>query len=140
MSTNKFLPLGGRQLVPAILCGIILWYAAATLLRVLEPTGIFQNDTYMVLLYLAVIPGTLPFVFIVMWVSALGRERIALGYSVATAAAMLCDGIALHFFPGLYGTTSAQLAVSGELILWGAGVGIVLACLVNRSELTARGD
>jgi len=103
------------------------------LANTLAPLGVYEGMSR-VWLYLALIPGTAPFVWAVSRLPFVGRSRIALGYSWATAVAMLFDGVALAWFPGLYGTEVAHTAGAGAIILWGAGVGIVLAVLWNRNE------
>lgn len=125
--------LSKSQIIKVSIMGVTLWFVAALMLRFFGPMGAF-NGSAQVLTYALIVPGTLPFVFLVKRVAGLGDHQVAIGYAVATTAAMLCDGVALAWLPGLYGGSSELIAGSGAAILWGAGVGIVLACLVNKAD------
>jgi hypothetical protein len=129
----RSISLSTHQIFRATIMGVILWFFAALLLRYFGPMGAFEGIARIVT-YALIIPGTLPFVFLVKKIAGLASDQIAIGYSVATAAAMLCDGIALAWLPGLYGGSSELVAGSGAAILWGAGIGIVLACVVNKQQ------
>jgi len=131
-SPDRHLPLERQQLVTVIIMGIVLWFAAATLIRLLAPMGIFEGSAR-IILYLLVIPGTWPFMLLIQRLARLAQDQMAIGVSVATAAATLCDGIALAWFSWLYGTTVEHTAGAGAVILWGAGVGLVIAFFMNRA-------
>jgi len=125
------LPLTRSQITILAILGAVLWLAAALLLRALAPFGIYEG-TARVILYLLVIPGTVPFVLLAKTMAKLAPDQIAIGLSVLTAAAILLDGIALAWFPRLYGSELAHFAGAGAVILWGGGVGLVLGFLMNR--------
>ena len=46
---------------------------------------------------------------------------------IMSFTAMLLDGLALTFFPGLYGLPPASLLVVAALLLWGVGLIQVVA-------------
>ncbi|MEO1045493.1 MAG: hypothetical protein AAFX04_08655 [Pseudomonadota bacterium] len=123
--------LAARQLLICILMGIALWFFAALLLRMLGQAELLSKGN-MALLYALVIPGTIPFVYLIRLVARLHPGQLGPGLAVATAAAALCDGMALIWFPGLYGATTEIIAFSGASILWGAGVAIALGFLLDR--------
>ncbi|MEM9726624.1 MAG: hypothetical protein AAF909_14340 [Pseudomonadota bacterium] len=64
-------------------------------------------------------------------IAGLARDQIFTGYAVATMTAMLLDGMALAWLPQLYGSTVEDAANAGAVILWGAGLGLVIAALLN---------
>lgn len=131
MNTTGMQTLTSRQTFTMALMGAVLWLAAALLIRALEPLDIFEGSTR-VLVYALTIPGTWPFVLLLERLGKLARNQVAMGYAVGTAAATLLDGLALAWFPSLYGSSVAHIAGAGAVILWGAGVGLVLAFLRNR--------
>jgi hypothetical protein len=66
-------------------------------------------------------------------VAKLADDQVALGIAIVTAAAVMLDGIALAWFPALYGPGIEQTAASGAVILWGGAVAIALGCWFNRA-------
>lgn len=125
------MPLTPRQYVNLILIGAVLWFGAAMLLRILGPMGIYEGRAR-VWLYLLVIPGTWPFVPLTRRLASLAPGQIAIGLATATATATLIDGVALAWLPWIYGETIELIAGAGAVILWGAGVGLVLGLVLDK--------
>lgn len=132
---HNLLLLSRRQAVIMVIMGVILWFLAAILLRSLAPMGIYDGMGR-IGLYLLIIPGTYPFLRLLKKIARLGQGQIALGVSLATATATLLDGIALAWFPILYGTNIDHTAGAGGAILWGAGVGIMLGFWMDKAGQT----
>jgi hypothetical protein len=132
MKPASRLPFNPSQTLILAGFGALLWFGAAVLLRTLGPMGVFEGSSR-ALLYALIIPGTWPFILVAEKLARLGRDQIALGVAVVTAAAALLDGIALAWFPSLYGADPSLVAASGAAILWGAGVGPVLGFFRNRT-------
>jgi hypothetical protein len=125
------LPLTRAQIILLAGVGALLWFLAAMLLRVLGPMGVFEGWARVVL-YGLVVPGTYPFLLIGQKLARLTPHTTALGVAIITASATLLDGMALAWFPGLYGSDTALVLASAAAILWGVGVGLVLGLLMNR--------
>ncbi len=123
--------LSNRQVMLTAFMGVTLWFVAAMLLRHLEPMGVLSGKAQ-ILTYILIIPGTLPFVFLIRAIAGLRRDQVAIGMALTTSTALLCDGIATAWFPALYGATDESVLRSAAAILWGGGVGIYLGFLVNR--------
>jgi hypothetical protein len=117
-----------RQTLVAAILGVILWYAAAVLLSVLMPMGVLAGAAR-VRTYLLIVPGTLPFVLLMWRATGVARDQLGMAMAVGTTAAMFLDGIALAWFPGLYGG-EPNVAAAGAVILWGAAVGQFLAMTI----------
>lgn len=133
--TQRRFGLTNGQTLTLVIIGAVLWFAAAILLRTIVPNGAFEGNRH-ILLYALTIPATVPFVWMVQKLAGLASNRIAIGYSLATATALLLDGIAVAWFPSLYGTELSQVTNSAAAILWGAGVGIILAFIMNKEPST----
>lgn len=116
--------LTGRQLWITGAVGAALWLAAALLLNVLGPRGIYEGSNR-VILYLLVIPGTVPVLPMMARLAGLAPTQLGLGMAIGTAVATLLDGLALAWWPALYGGPD-YVAGAGAVILWGAGVGMML--------------
>lgn len=122
--------LTAGQLARSALIGAALWFAAALLCGYLGPRGAYEGFNR-VILYIAVIPGTVPVVPLVQRFAGLARPQLFPGMGFGTAMAMLLDGLALAWWPALYGGPD-YAAGAGAVILWGAGVGIMLAAWMGR--------
>lgn len=122
--------LTARQTFLMAVFGAILWFAAALLMRAIEPLGAFEGAGVLVL-YAAIIPGTVPFILLARKVAALRRDQTALAVTIATGVASMLDGNALVLIPHLYGT---DVAGAGAAILWGGGVGLILGVIMSRAE------
>lgn len=121
-------PLSASQLIRSAMVGVLIWFAAALLIRFIEPVGAFDQPM-VALTYLLVIPGTVPVVLLLRTVAGLAKNQTGLGMAAGTAAATLLDGVVLTWFPALYGENPAA---AGAAILFGAGVGLVLGFLMSR--------
>ena len=120
-----------RQVWLAALNGAALWLAAALLLRWLGPLGI-HDGAARVILYALVLPGTYPFNLLIKAIARLERGQMVQALALGTAVATLLDGIALAWFPNLYGIGIEMHMGAATVILWGAGVGILLAFWMDR--------
>jgi hypothetical protein len=110
--------------------GAVLWLAAALLLRWLGPMGVYEGWAR-VLMFLAIVPATLPFIPLFAKVAGLSRDQIFAGFGFGTATAICLDGLALSWTPWLYGGET-YVAGAGATILWGGGVGLFLAWILGR--------
>ena len=132
-SFKNHIPLGAKQATLCAVLGAVLWFLAAMLIKVLGPLGIFEG-TARILLYVLVVPGTAPFIWLIAKLAGLARNQIGVGVSFATMMAVLLDGAALAWAPGLYANSVEQIAGAGAVILWGAGVGMVIGWMLNRVD------
>lgn len=124
-------PLDRRQIGLSLALGAALWFLAALILRQVGAAGGFDGAAR-ALLFAAIVPGTLPVVLLFRYLARLGRGQIMGGVALGTATAALLDGLALSWWPALYGTETGLIAGSGATILWGAGVAIFLAYAFDR--------
>jgi hypothetical protein len=131
LSDTANLSVGQFMIVAAL--GIVLWFIAAILLRLVGPLGAFDGINR-ALLYLAIVPGTVPFVFLIRWAAGLKKTQTALGCALVTGAALISDGLAFAYWPTLYGSTQEHIMAASAAVLWGGGVAILLGFLFNRSS------
>ncbi|MEM9706611.1 MAG: hypothetical protein AAF850_11115 [Pseudomonadota bacterium] len=108
--------------------GALLWLLAAFLLRFLGPMGAY-NGMGRVATYLLLVPGTVPFLFLGKHLIGFPGEKLALATALMLTPALLLDGAALAWFPGLYGGSDQLVGGAGGTILWGAGVAQALGFL-----------
>ncbi len=127
------LSLEKHQIGLCLLVGALLWFVAAMMLQILGPMGIYEGSSR-VILYVLIIPGTVPFLLIGFRVAKLEAHQYFVGTALMDMAAMLLDGVALAWFPALYGGEAELVAGAGAAILWGAAVALGLAFFMNRTE------
>lgn len=82
--------------------------------------------------YAAIVPGTLPFVLLTRALARLGPRQLFPGAALLTTVALLIDGIVVAFVPAIYSEEPALLARIAAAILWGGGVGLALAWILDR--------
>ncbi len=123
--------LRSGQIVACLIVGAVLWFIAALMLRYMGPMGAYEGSSRAIL-YALIVPGTIPFLMAGFRIAHLGAAHRFVGTGVMLMAAMLLDGIALAWFPGLYGHTPDLVAGAGGTILWGAGIALVLGFFMNK--------
>ncbi len=123
--------LTAKQSIILAIYGVILWFAAANLVRVIGPMGAFDGVAGLINFAL-VIPGTVPAIYGARWIAKLRPDQTAVAISIVTATALLLDGIGHAWLPQLYGTDPALIVKGAAAIFWGAGVGLVLAVLMTK--------
>lgn len=128
--TNRIGLTSGQTAVLMVI-GAALWCLAAIVLRIVAPMGALEGAARAIT-YALIIPGTLPFVFLTRILARLRQDQIAIGVAVVTATALLIDGIIVAWFPVVYGGALPQVTDCAAAILWGAGVGLVLAFMMNK--------
>ena len=120
-----------RQALVVIALGVVLWFLGAVIISWAAPLGGLDGG-WRLLTYALIIPGTLPFVFLVKWLARLRDDQVFAGIAAATGTAIACDSLAIPYFPIVYGT--ADLGDTGAVILWGGAVAIALGAMVNRPQ------
>ncbi len=118
------------QVAILALFGAVLWFLAAMLVRVLAPLGALSG-VWQVVTYALVVPGTVPAIWLARAIAKLARNQTGIAILIVTAAALLLDGVAFAWFPMLYGADPAQWLAGAAVILWGAGVGLVLGLFMS---------
>ncbi len=119
------------QTVALVVLGAALWFLAALILRLIAPMGALEG-TMRAVTYALVIPCTLPFVLLVRFLVGLRSDQLFTGVGVATMTALIIDGIVIAYLPAIYGGSLPQVTSCAAIILWGAGVGMLLAFIFNR--------
>ncbi len=124
--------LTSRQIGILIGYGILLWFGVALLIRGLEPLEALRGPG-VAILYAALIPATYPLILLTRAIARVRPEQTLTAVVIATMTASLIDGIALMVDPALYG---ADRGGAGASILWGVGVALAFALMMNRPKRT----
>lgn len=128
--------LAAAQLLKLIILGVGFWLVAALAVRFGAPAGFFGPSASLLAFGLAVPVCWLSVLFIKK-VARLGAGQTLPGVAVGTISATFCDGIALTWGRGLYGTDPEQIIFGAAWILWGVGLFLVSAYLDDQRRLGA---
>ena len=116
--------------------GAALWFAAALFFRFGEQAGVVTGG-HIWITDLALFPVTWPFVVLARKLVGAGPRDHTQIVAVATVTALFLDGTAMAQFPGLYGADLATIQRDAAAILWGAGVGLIIALVMDQMAARA---
>jgi hypothetical protein len=125
--------LNRNQIAFSIAYGAGLWFGAAMLVKALGPLGLLSGWS-LAIGFVLLFPVTIPAVVLTQKVVGPSRERLLAAVSLITATALCLDGIGFGFFPGLYGAEPGHVIGGASLILFGGGVGLILALLMGKGD------
>jgi hypothetical protein len=121
--------LSRAQVARLAVLAVVIWYLAALFIRLALPAGLYGGAPG-VLLFAATLPVAWGSTWLAARVAGLRPAQVVPGTAFACAVAMLCDGVALTWAPGVYGGASARLALGAAWLLFGVGAILVAAILV----------
>jgi hypothetical protein len=122
--------LSPRQITILVVWGVLFWFIAAMFIR-LAPAELFSGSAPTALLFAASAPIAWLAVWITRQLASLRHDQIVAGTAIASAAAMLCDGIGLTW-SSLYGSLGAVPLAAAAWLLWGVGLILTAAFVAAR--------
>lgn len=133
MTTTASTPSRPAVRLPVFVAlGVVLWFVAALMFRLVGPTLLSPGNPALPLVFALSIPVAWAF----LWVgtTAIGVRGAAVlpAVVVLSFTAMFLDGLALTFFPALYGLPPASLLIVAALLLWGVAWIQLLAFVQSR--------
>lgn len=124
-----------RRLAALAALGIAFWFLAALVVRVLGPYVFTEGNPYRWLMFALSVPLSYVFMYTARWLVRLQRAELASAMAIMTLVATLCDGTALTCCHTLYGATHEIALYGAAVILWGAGVGMLVGYLASGAAL-----
>lgn len=124
-----------RRLAVLIALGITFWFLAALMVRVLGPYVFTDGNPYRWLMFVLAVPLSYGFMFSARGLVRLQRAELASAMAIMTLVATLCDGTALTCCHTLYGATYEIALFGAAVILWGAGVGMLVGYIASGAAL-----
>lgn len=122
--------LDGGRLILLAGWGVVLWLLVALTIRIAPPV-LFERGAWTALLF----AGALPNAWLTIWLTrrlfSLSAVQIVPATAIASAAAMLCDGVGLTWTT-LYGPGTKDLVPAAALLLWGVAWILVAALIEAR--------
>ncbi len=117
--------VGLRQIGVFAALGAVIWFAVTLLLRFFVVQEITDGPWRLALYGLGVPSGAL-----VMWVFHLAGARkgqMFTAIAIGTMVAVILDGLAIGWARGIYGSDPSRVTDAAGVILWGAGIGMLMA-------------
>jgi hypothetical protein len=129
-------PLNSSSFLLFVVLGVIFWFTAAMIVRLCGTAVFTESNPKLILLYLIAVPVTALFLFITKTVGKLAYSDLLKPVVIITLTAAFLDGIALAWFRPLY-SQSFEVALHGAaLILWGVGLGLLFAFILDSRRQT----
>jgi hypothetical protein len=113
-----------------------VWFLAALFIRYAGPHGIFTGAKAG-LLYALTIVVTIPLNARIRRIAGLPRTHMVPVVAVTTATATMLDGVAMTYFPALYGADPVIMGQGAAWLLWAIGVAAALSLAVAAGERRA---
>ncbi len=117
--------LSNKQVGSLVAVSLAMWAAATLYIRFLPGAlvspirGAFGFVTTFPIAWLSVV--------LTQHIGRLSSEQLLSGVAVVGAVAMMIDGVALRWFPGVYGPDPTVLILGAAWLLWGYGVSLGVA-------------
>ncbi len=119
--------LGKSQIARLMAFGVVLGMLATLNIR-LRPNS-FLNPVRGSFAFVTAIPAGWLSVWLTRMAGKLSADQLLPGIAVAGATAMMIDGIALKWFPGVYGFNDKVMILGAAWLLWGYGVALAVAVI-----------
>jgi hypothetical protein len=126
--------LSSKQLLIVISLGVFFWFAFAMVIRLGNGLGIFGGAIGAVTFLLS-IPIAWFLILGIKAIAGLHTGQVMSGLGISSATAGLCDGIALTWMPSLYGNESSAALLGAAYIIWGVGIILILAYVMDAATL-----
>ncbi|WP_102127142.1 DUF5367 family protein [Deinococcus planocerae] len=120
-------PRPALRLPVLVALGAALWFLAAMMIRFLGPSVFVQGSAALPLVFVLSLPVAWAFLWVGLTLSGARGAAVLPAVVVMSFTAMLLDGLALTFFPALYGLPPASLLLAAAWLLWGVALTQVIA-------------
>jgi hypothetical protein len=122
--------LNSQQLLVVSSLGVLFWFVFAMLIQLGNRLGTF-GGAIGAMTFLGSIPVAWLLILVIKTMAGLTTGQIFTGLGISSAIAGLCDGIALTWHPSLYGSEASTALLGAAYILWGVGVILILAYVMD---------
>lgn len=120
------------QKLGSVAVGVSLWLMFIFVVRSIP--WAFDGGMSSALLFLLTVPLTYGFVVFLKRAVSLTPQTVFAAVSLATFPALLLDGLVFTFLSEWYGPTEEHVRYGAGFILWGAGMGMLIAWLMRNSN------
>jgi hypothetical protein len=121
-----------QSIVLYVVLGVVFWFGAALLVRILGEAVFTPNNPLLIVMFVVAIPIGRLFIWVAQRLGKLGDDAVFAPAVMMTQVALLLDGIAITWFPQLYGESHTTVMLGAALIMWGAGIGLIIAWIMAK--------
>ena len=114
--------------------GFVAWFNAVMIIRFLGESCLTENNPKLVWMFLLAFPVTAFTIYLTKIISKLAYSKLLRPIVIMTFTATFCDGIALIWFKQIYSYSFVIALHGAALILWGVGLGLLFACILEVRE------
>lgn len=125
------------KLVLFVALGIAFWYQAAMIIKYFGDSVFSANNPKLPLFFFLAIPITIASMYITALICKLKLNELLRPVVIMTFTATFLDGIALAWFRQLYSNSFEVALNGGAWILWGAGLGLLFAYILENRKAKA---
>lgn len=112
--------------------GIVFWVSGVLFIHFAGSPLFDYSNPWLLLLFVAAIPLSWVFAKILAVLGQVSGADLLRAFSLSSFAAAVLDGIALTWFPGLYGLEQARLFLAAAWLIYVFGVGFGIGYWVSR--------
>jgi Family of unknown function (DUF5367) len=117
--------------------GAAFWYQAAMIINFFGESVFTENNPKLMLFFFIAVPLTIASMYVTALISKLKLYELLKPVVIMTFTATFLDGIALIWFRHLY-SDSFEVAMHGAAwILWGVGLGLLFAFILENKKIKA---
>jgi hypothetical protein len=121
--------LTNRQTITLLVLSLLLWILATLSIRLMPDA--FADPLRGTVGFALSLPAGWASIRLTGWFGRLSRDQLLPGVVIVGAVAMMIDGAALRWLPGVYGADALVHRLGAAWLLWGYGVSLVTACLMT---------
>jgi hypothetical protein len=126
------------KLILFVVLGIIFWFNAAMIVRLLGENVFTENNPKLFLLFVLAVPLTILSLYIAKAISKCTWVELLRPVVIMTFTATFLDGIALTWFRQLYSQSYGVALHGAGLIFWAAGLGLLFAYYLDSKARKAK--
>lgn len=107
--------------------GFVFWLNGVFAIRLLGPHILTEDNPLLILGFLIAVPVTVITIMITKWLGKCQYSELLRPITIMTFTATTLDAIAFTWFSSIYSTDDPTALNGAAVILWGAGLGLMMA-------------
>ncbi len=121
-----------HNIIAMTIIGISLWFVGALFIKYIPLFA--APDIKLAALYAVTIPLVWVSIRMIAIIAKLSPEYLCAGIAIGNAAAIITDGVAMAWVPGLYSMVGDYTPLGAAWLLWTAGWFCLLSVVLSRQS------